>query len=162
MHNDAYYIGDTITVNFPALTTINANSVFYRMFYFLNSSSNLNSCTVNFPVLTSASGTSIFSNFINATTSSAGKEAHVIFNFPELTTATCGTATTSAWFNLLTSAKRVDVYMPKCNSITNNFMFPNSNKYYVHFAAANQSALEATTGYATHWGGTSVNVLFDM
>lgn len=44
----------------------------------------------------------------------------------------------------------------------NNIFYSCSALTEIHFAAANQSAIEASTGYSTKWGRSAATVYFDL
>jgi len=57
------------------------------------------------------------------------------------------------------------MYFNSLSSITNNYMFTNNPELTaLHFGAANETAIKATTGYATLWGrgAGAATVYFDL
>ena len=93
--------------------------------------------------------------------------------FPALETIYCnGTAANTGTFSY--NNKVTKFYFPKLSHIGKASGYSNStgakNIFYsctalteIHFASANQSAIESTTGYSTKWGAPSTcQILFDL
>lgn len=79
-------------------------------------------------------------------------------NFPELTAMTA-----QAVFQ--NNDKLKSIYLPKCTSITQTNIFNgDTDLTAIHFAAANETAIKATSGYGSKWGAPNANcqVLFDL
>lgn len=94
-------------------------------------------------------------------------------SFPALEEIWCnGTAANTGTFGYNTYIKKI--YMPKLTTISKTSAFSNTagadNIFTnctalteLHFGAANQAAIEATTGYATKWGAPSTcTIYFDL
>lgn len=150
--------------NFPAIESINANNAFQRIVYIPNLQVLWDTLTFNFNSLKTISGASMFRDAFNPKYISSSSRANLVINMPEVTSITCGTASGQAWFTGLTTC-RIEMYLPKCTSITNNIIAPTQSYITYHFGAANQSAIEATAGYANKWcysSATNAQVLFDL
>lgn len=92
--------------------------------------------------------------------------------FPELEAIYCnGTANNQGAFAY--NNKLTKLYFPKLTYIgktsgysnataANNIFYSCSALTEIHFAAANQSAIEASTGYSTKWGRSAATVYFDL
>lgn len=137
----AYNCAALASVSFPKLTTIGviSNSTNNRNFYYA-----FNSCSalteVRFPLLTHI--------YCNGTSANQGTFAYA-FNrtvklyFPKLTFIGKGTSYTNE-----TAAKSI---FYSCTGITE-----------IHFASANKTAIEGSTGYSTKWGATNATLYFDL
>ena len=120
--------------------------------------------TFNFNKLKTIAGNSIFSNVFSANTAFSTKPSLVI-NMPEVTDITAATAAAYSWFTGLSTGVEIHLYLPKCTSITNTILAPGGAHITYHFGAANQSAIESTTGYANKWcynNAANAQVLFDL
>lgn len=93
--------------------------------------------------------------------------------FPALEEVWCnGTAANNGTFSY--NAKVTKFYLPKLHTISKTASYGNTtganNIFYgctalteIHFASANQSAIESTTGYSSKWGApSSCQILFDL
>lgn len=93
--------------------------------------------------------------------------------FPALEEVWCnGTAANTGTFSY--NAKVTKFYFPKLHTISKTASYGNTtganNIFYsctalteIHFASANQSAIESTTGYSSKWGApSSCQILFDL
>lgn len=156
------------SVDFAALTSVSSTSV---MQYMCNNCTALTSVT--FPSLKTigtASGSSAnYRHFYNAFT---GCTNLTTLTFPELEAIYCnGTATSHGTFANNATIKKI--YFPKLTYIgktsgygnstaANNIFYSCSALTEIHFAAANQSAIESSTGYATKWGRSAATVYFDL
>ena len=113
--------------------------------------------SVSFPKLKTITGDGVFSSCFNNSASLTS------LSFPELTSIEGGTSTSSSAFYNNTTITRMD--FKKLSSITNDYLFYNCSKLTeLHFGAANQEAIEASSGYATLWGRGAGNatVYFDL
>jgi hypothetical protein len=95
-------------------------------------------------------------------------------SFPELEEIWCnGTAANTGTFGYNTYIQKI--YMPKLTTISKTSAYSNSagaNNIFtnctalteLHFGAANKTAIQATTGYATAWGlgAGNVTIYFDL
>ena len=81
-----------------------------------------------------------------------------------ITSVTLGIETLGGELSALRDAQSgLVLNLPKCSSITSKYAFSGfSNNLQVHFAAANQSAIEACDGYSDNFGGSSVTFYFDL
>lgn len=156
------------SVDFAALTSVTSTSV---MQYLCNGCTALTSVT--FPSLktigTASSTAANYRHFYNAFT---GCTNLTTLTFPELEAIYCnGTATSHGTFANNATIKKI--YFPKLTYIGKTSGYNNStganNLFYsctalteIHFAAANQSAIEASTGYSTKWGRSAATVYFDL
>lgn len=150
--------------NFPAIENITANNVFQRIVFTPNLPITWDTLTFNFASLKTISGTAIFRDAHYAKYTTMSELARVVINMPEVTSITCGTTSAQSWFTGLTTS-RIEMYLPKCTSITNDVIAPSQSHITYHFGEANQSAIEATTGYANKWCSSSAanaQVLFDL
>lgn len=118
----------------------------------------------------------------SATTSTSYRQFYYAFQncgkiteitFPALEEVWCnGTAANTGTFSY--NNKVTKFYFPKLHTISKTAKYSNTaganNIFYsctalteIHFGAANQSAIEATTGYATKWGApSSCTIYFDL
>lgn len=157
------------SADFSALTSVSSTSAMQYMF---------NNCTaltsVDFSSLKTigpASGTAAnYRQFYYAFT---GCTALTELRFPALEEIRCnGTATSHGTFANNAALKKL--YFPKLTVIDKVAAYSNAtgakNIFYsctglteIHFAAANQTAIEASPGYATRWGAPSgCSILFDL
>ena len=157
------------SVTFSALTSVSSTSV---MQYMCNGCTALTS--VNFPSLktigsSSASSTN-YRHFYNAFTNCT---ALTELTFPALEAIYCnGTATSHGSFANNATLKKL--YFPKLTTIDKASGYSSAtgakNTFNsctalteIHFAEANQTAIEASSGYATKWGAPSgCSILFDL
>ena len=65
---------------------------------------------------------------------------------------------TSATFTNYTSGQKY--YFPNVSFITGKVFINYVSE--IHFAAANQAAIEACDGYDTKWGATNATIYFDL
>ena len=133
------------SVNFNNLETIGTNSSTSENQQFTNCFFNCNNLTsVTFPKLTAIYCTG--SGTTNNGTFSSNNRVQKLY-FPKLTTITYGSGASS------TNRNACKAIFYSCSSLTE-----------IHFAAANQSAIEATAGYSTLWGRGAGNatVYFDL
>lgn len=83
--------------------------------------------------------------------------------FDAVTNITAGTTANYATFG--NGYGLTEMYFNSLSSITNNYMFTNNPELTaLHFGAANETAIKATTGYATLWGrgAGAATVYFDL
>lgn len=156
------------SVSFPSLTTVSSTSA---MQYICNGCTALTN--VDFPSLKTigpTSGSSAnYRHFYNAFT---GCTALTTLTFPSLESIYCnGTATSHGTF--ANNANITKVYFPKLTYIGKTSSYSSStganNIFYsctalteIHFAEANKTAIESSTGYATKWGRSSATIYFDL
>lgn len=174
--NSTYVFSYTFTgctklqsVDFSALTSVSSTSAMQYMF---------NNCTAltsvdfsNLKTIGPASGTAAnYRQFYYAFT---GCTALTELRFPALEEIRCnGTATSHGTFANNAALKKL--YFPKLTVIDKVAAYSNAtgakNIFYsctglteLHFAAANQTAIQASPGYATRWGAPSgCSILFDL
>ena len=159
------------SVDLSSLTTVsgsNAMSSAFRGCTALTSVTFTNLETIG---LNTSSGdyaqfTSCFQNCDNLTT----------LTFPNLTAIYCTGVGIDSYGTFYYNNKIQKFYFPKLNTITYgtgasssnqgacNYIFSScSSLTEIHFGAANQAAIEATTGYSTKWGAPSTaTIYFDL
>ena len=163
------------SISLPSLITVVGTQSMYRTFY---NCSNLESISF-------ASLEAIGTDTVTGSNADNGQFRECFRNctkltsitFPELTAIYCtgsGSATYGTFYNNQQVQK---FYFPKLTTITYasgasssnqgacNYIFSNCNALTeIHFGAANQAAIEATTGYATAWGrgAGNVTIYFDL
>ena len=145
------------------MTSANSNA-FQDMLKNCNASEGV---SVSFPKLESINGTKVFAGLWNNMT-----PASTTVSFPELTKIKgAGTTPATAPFSYCTTITRFD--FPKLtvmasgntDNVDARYLFNNcTNLVEIHFAAANQSIIEAASGYATKWGAPNANctIYFDL
>ena len=108
-----------------------------------------------FPVLEEIGGTSAFATFRNF---SEGDE----ISFGAIKKITGGTATYTTTFGALYVAGTVWKF-PSATEFTGSIWnISSSYPGEIHFAAANQAAIEACDGYANKWGFAGATIYFDL
>lgn len=164
--------GDTklTTASFPLLEETTQSTSFQ---YAFGGCTNLES--VNFSSLRVIGNSS-------ATTSTTYRQFYYAFqncnkltsiSFPALEEVWCnGSAANTGTFSY--NAKVTKFYFPKLHTISKTARYSNTagadNIFYsctalteIHFGAANQTAIESSTGYSTKWGApSSCQILFDL
>lgn len=133
------------SINFTNLTTIGNNSSSSNVSHFSNAFNNCTSLTtLSFPELTA-----IYCTGTNTNTQGTfyGNNQIQKFYFPKLTTITYGTGASS------TNQVACKLIFAGCSALTE-----------IHFGAANESAIKATSGWSTLWGRGAGNatVYFDL
>lgn len=156
-------------LDFPSLTTVSSTCA---MQYMCNGCSALTSIDFSsLKTIGATSGTSTsYRQFYNAFT---GCTNLTELRFPALETIYCnGTATSHGTFATNTALKKL--YFPKLTDITKTSAYSNTTGAKnifngctglteIHFAEANQDAIESTVGYATKWGASSsCTIYFDL
>lgn len=169
--NTFEYCHSLENISFNSLTSITGTQSFQYCF-----ANNNNITSVSFPELikigddTITSGTD-YGHFNNAFYAC---NSLTTLNFPKLTHIYCtyndtngGTfrynnKITKINFNALQSIDKAPAY--SYTSIAQNYIFSACDALAeIHFAAANQAAIEATSGYATKWGAPSgCTIYFDL
>jgi hypothetical protein len=149
------------SISFPELTNFNGNGVFAYAF---------DGCTaltsISFPKLVEAGGNSIFSEMAKNTQVTT-------LSFPELSTMyQMGNNNIYATFNKNTTLTAL--YFPKLIGMSTNatktavnatHLFDGcTNLVEIHFAAENQTIIEASAGYATKFNAPNANcqIYFDL
>lgn len=156
------------SVSFPSLTTVSSSNA---MQYFCNGCTALT--TVEFPSLKTIGITSGSSaNYRQFYNSFTGCTNLTTLSFPSLEAIYCnGTATSHGTF--ANNANITKVYFPKLTYIGKTSAYSNStganNIFYsctalteIHFASANRTAIESSTGYSTKWGRSGATIYFDL
>jgi hypothetical protein len=97
--------------------------------------------------------------------------------FPELEAIYCNGGTSASYGTFANNTYIQKLYFPKLNTIAYGTDAASHNRHAcknvfagctalteLHFAAANQSAIEATDGYSTAWGrgAGNVTIYFDL
>ena len=157
------------TLDLSALTSVSSTSA---MQYMCNGCTALTSVDFsNLKTIGPASGTS--ANYRHFYYSFSGCTALEELRFPALEWIHCnGTATSHGTFANNTALKKL--YFPKLTVIdkasnyssatgAKNIFYTCTGLTEIHFAAANQTAIESSPGYATKWGAPSgCSILFDL
>lgn len=159
------------SVDLSSLTTVdNTNSMAYSFYGCTNLAS------INFSNLTTIGANSSTSNYSHFAYAFNNCTSLTSITFPKLEKIYCtGSSTTYGTF--ANNNKVQKFYFPKLNTITYgtgaSSTYQNACKYIfsncsalteLHFAAANQSAIEASPGYSTAWGrgAGNVTIYFDL
>lgn len=174
MGNVFYGNSSLVSASFPLLETVNTSSSLQYIFY---NCTNLES--VDFSSLktigTATSGSTTANNrHLYYAFSGCSKLKNI--TFPELTAIYCnGNGTTYGSF--ANNNKVEKLYFPKLTFIGWSSGYTNANRaqpienlFYnctsiteIHFAAANETAIKALTGYSVKWGApASAQILFDL
>lgn len=160
------------SINFPLLETITGNEAFRGVFY---SCSNLES--VQFPKLKKiGDDTATIVNTGHFYYAFRSTPKVTSLEFPELTAIYC--TATSGGGTFYGNGQIQKMYFPKLSVIDkspayssvntingqNNIFLSCASLTEIHFGAANQAAIEATSGYPTLWGRGAGNatVYFDL
>lgn len=137
------------SIEFPELLNLSGTSgtpTFYTAF---NECSALTS--VSFPKLSAINATTSWSNMrqmVNSTTRMPRWKLYM----PAIKTLTFGTANNQST-GFSGNRGMTDIYLNSVSAITNNYGFVTCNELTgIHFAADNETAIKATSGYATLWG----------
>lgn len=162
---------DITSASFPVLEEITGDSTFYNCFSYCNVLTN-----ASYPKLKKIGRDNItsFSDYRHFTNAFNGTKITSL-NFPELTAIYC-TASGTYGGTFSDNSTIQKIYFPKLSiidkspvytgeSTVQNYIFRNCNNLTeIHFGAANQAAIEATTGYPTLWGRGAGNatVYFDL
>ena len=160
------------TMDLSSLITVSGSRAMYSAF-----SGCMNLSNISFPSLEIIG--------INDSTFNCSQFAYAFYNcnslttltFPELTAIYCTGGTSTDYGTFANNNKIQKMYFPKLTTITygegasttnqnacKNIFYGCSSLTELHFAAANQAAIEASPGYATAWGrGTgNVTIYFDL
>lgn len=131
------------SIDFSALTTIGLNSASGDYGHFYNAFQNCSSLTVlSFPSLEFIYCTGLYNTSLGTFAENNYVEK---MYFPKLRTITYGDGAS------LSDQGACKFVFYGCTSLTE-----------LHFAAANQSAIEASPGYSTAWGASNVTIYFDL
>lgn len=160
------------TVDLSALQTVNTSSSMQYAFY---SCSNLESIDFSsLKTIGAATGTSANNRHLYYAFNGCTKLTSI--TFPALEAIYCN-GTGNSYGSFANNNKLQKLYFPALTIIAkaSNYTATNGdlgaqNTFYnctalkeLHFASANQSAIEASTGYATKWGAPSgCSILFDL
>lgn len=162
--------GEITSASFPVLEEITVGTAFRSCFAGCSALTN-----VSFPKLKKiGSDTATGQNYGHFDSTVKGTKVTSL-EFPELTAIYC-TGASSSWGTFSGNGTIQKMYFPKLtvidkspaytgNSTAQNNIFINCTKLTeIHFGAANQAAIEATTGYATLWGrgAGKATVYFDL
>lgn len=172
MANTFYGCSSLLTADFPLLETINTSSSCQYWFYNCTKLA-----TINFPSLkTIGASTGTSANNRHLYYAFNGCNALTTIEFPELEAIYCN-GTGASYGSFANNNKIQKLFFPKLHTIskTSNYTASNGdlgsqNTFYnctalkeIHFASANQTAIESSTGYATKWGApSSCTIYFDL
>lgn len=134
-------------VIFGNLKRVSGNDAFYYAFY----GNKAFIPDVSFPVLEEITGQTAFNNGFDVPTNKT-------MQFSALKKVTGGTTSTYPTFSLYTSGQIWK--FPNATEFT-GYIFRNYVSE-IHFAAANQAAIEACDGYDYKWGATNATIYFDL
>lgn len=141
------YLDVRPVIRFIKLRVVNGNQIFYNAFPYEKIVPD-----ETFPSLEEIAGnTNPFYNFSALPTDK-------IFKFSKLKKITGATSSTYATFKR--SSKAI-WHLPSVVDIS-GYVFDNSGTSEIHFAAANQAAIEACPNYANKWGATNATIYFDL
>lgn len=170
---DAFYGCTSLSsVDFSGLTTVSGNNAMSCVFQ---------SCTN----LTSVLFTNLETIGVNSSSADWGQFASCFkycskitsITFPNLKKIYCTGGTVAAYGTFADNNKVKKMYFPKLDTITygtgasssdqnacKNVFYGCTSLTELHFAAANQSAIEASPGYSTAWGrgAGNVTIYFDL
>ena len=162
--------GEITSASFPALEEITEIRTFYDCFHNCSALTN-----VSFPKLKKiGSDTTTGTNYSHFETAFVSTKVTSL-EFPELTAIYC-TNTSSSYGTFRGNVTIQKLYFPKLtvidkspaytgNSTAQNYIFSGCTRLTeIHFGAANQAAIEASSGYATLWGrgAGKATVYFDL
>lgn len=154
--DQAFTMMSLSSVSFPKLKSIGEAS--FRCAFGLGSSSSKVD-SLEFPELTAIPNqafTSIYSNL------SSYMYCNNVY-FPKVTSIVASNYTLSEFGGATTVDDQVNIYLPKCTSISQGYLFYPDQHVTLHFAAANQTAIQALAGYSTKWNANADSqVLFDL
>jgi hypothetical protein len=172
MANTFYGCSNLLTADFPLLETINTSSSCQYWFYNCTKLA-----TISFPSLkTIGAATGTSANNRHLYYAFSGCNALTTIEFPALEAIYCN-GTGASYGSFANNNKVQKLYFPKLHTIAkaSNYTASNGdlgsqNTFYncsalkeIHFAAENQAAIEASTGYATKWAAPSgCSILFDL
>lgn len=144
------------TVRFGKLKKVAATDVFSNLFY--NTMITLPVEDI-FPELTEISGNSAFNGFVDYY---YYPRNNIPITFPKLQKIIGGTQTYNCTFGTVYVQNTVWNF-PSATEFT-GYIWNSSASYAgeIHFAAANQAAIEACEGYANKWGFPNVTIFFDL
>lgn len=115
-------------------------------------------CTVNastmFPKLEEISGTQALGDFCKDLVDNTAL-------FPKVKKITGATSSYLATFYTYSGYKTAVFKFPEATEFT-GYIFSSTFAGEIHFAAANQAAIEACDGYANKWGATNATIYFDL
>ena len=136
------------SIEFPKLRTVPID--YYCFSEAFNYCSSLTS--ISFPELSSAYQRVNGVGFFNYWSPAGTRRPHYELHLPKLRSLTFGTSNVT-YNGFSQNYGLEEVYLDSVSAITGNYGFtgcPNLNA--IHFSAANEDAIKATTGYATKWG----------
>ena len=155
-----YFLYNTLSpeytqVSFAKLKKITGNFAFS---YAFGGRSITSIPTMNeiFPVLEEITGERAFQSAFRP-------DAGNVITFSKIKKITGGTATTKATITLTAAVKNTIWNFPNATEFT-GYVWNMSTSYpgEIHFAAANQSAIEACEGYSYKWGFQGASLFFDL
>lgn len=151
-----FYTTGNVTAVFNKLIRISGNSTFYDMFGTKQSSpyaTKPQEFDKIFPVLEYIKGDNVFNGFAQHALDNQIKSD----TLKEIVGAT--TSKYIATFYSSSSASKTKYYFKSLTKIT-GYVFYDAAE--IHFAAANQAAIEACDGYDEKWGATNATIYFDL
>lgn len=161
-----------VTVTFPNVQTITGTNAMINAFQ--NNTSLVN---ISFPKLKTIGANTSGTNYGHLSGVFNGCTQITTMTFPELEKIYCTGGTSAAYGSFANNTYVQKLYFPKLDTITYGTGSTTANRNAcknvfagcsalteLHFAAANQSAIEATAGYATAWGrgAGNVTIYFDL
>ena len=172
MESTFFGCSSLLTADFPLLETINTSS---SCQYWFHNCTKL--ATINFPSLkTIGASTGKSANNRHLYYAFNGCNALTTIEFPELEAIYCN-GTGASYGSFAYNNKIQKLYFPKLHTISkaSNYNASNGdlgskNTFYncialkeIHFASANQTAIESSTGYEKKWGApSSCTIYFDL
>lgn len=171
--NGAFYECTNLsTISFNSLTSITGNTS--MAFIFSNCTS---LASVSFPELVTIGSNTATGDYGHLRDAFAACTNLTSLTFPNLEKIYCTGGTTTSYGTFANNNYIQKMYFPKLDTITYGTGASSSNRnacknvFYgcsalteLHFAAANQSAIQASAGYSTAWGrgAGNVTIYFDL
>ena len=139
-------------VSFKSLKRITGSQCFYGCLQ--SSPLAVGDISLIFPALEEITGSQAFNSFVSYTKNS-------VITFPSLKKITGGASIYTGTFGGMYTAGTVWNFpsaIELSGTVWNNVTYTGE----IHFAAANQAAIEACDGYANKWGFTGATIYFDL
>ena len=140
---------EQVDISFANVETIDSYGAFQNFFGSASITATINLDNI-FPKLKYISGNSAFYGFCPDSMLENGR-----ITLSKVETIVGSTTNASSTFTYMSA----DIYLPACTRIE-NYICRTSNANTLHFAAANQAAIEACTGYANKFGADEI--YFDL
>lgn len=147
----AFVLTKNVNVVFNKLITVNGESVFKEMFASPVYGAKKQEFDKIFPVLETIVGSGVFAGFSEIALNDEIKSNTV-------KKIIGGSSIYLGTFYRYNS--KTKYYFPNLTEITGHVF--NATDLEIHFAAANQAAIEACDGYANKWGATNATIYFDL